>query len=156
MIEVIKRHLANLSASNWSDYKADLASNAVYEELSTRQRVTGADEYVKVVQKWKRAFPDLKAKILHEVASGDIVVAEVEWEGTHTGPFEGPFGTIAATNKKGRVQGVLVFTMKNGKIIENHHYFDLMTVLTQLGIAPMAGTTAQPAAIAGAPAPRHP
>jgi len=85
-----------------------------------------------------------------------MVMAEVEWEGTHTGPFDGPFGTIAATNKRGRVQAVLLFTLKDGKIVENRHYFDLLTVMSQLGIAPMAGTTAQAAATAGAPAPRHP
>jgi predicted ester cyclase len=78
--------------------------------------------------------------------SGDKVVAELEWEGTHSGPLDGPFGTIQATNKRGRVKAVIVATIKNGKIASTHHYFDLLTVLNQIGIAPMAGAAAQPAA----------
>jgi steroid delta-isomerase-like uncharacterized protein len=154
MLDLIKKHLADYSASKWTDYKAPLAPDIAYEEIATRVRVKGVEEYVKSVQRWKTAFPDLKATVTSGFVSGDKVVVEVEWEGTHTGTFAGPFGPIAATNKKGRVNAVLLFTIKNGKISESRHYFDLLTVLMQLGIAPMA-TIAQPAAKAGAPLPGH-
>jgi steroid delta-isomerase-like uncharacterized protein len=154
MLDLIKKHLADFSASKWTDYKAPLAADVTYEEMATRQRVRGADEYLKAVQRWKGAFPDLRATITSGVVSGDKVVVEVEWEGTHTGPFAGPFGEIAATNKRGRVPAVMVFTVKNGKIVESHHYFDLLTVLIQIGVAPMAMTQPAPKT-PGAPAPRH-
>jgi len=156
MLEMMKKHLANYTAGNWDAYKAELASDAIYEEVATRQRVQGADEYLKAIQRWKRAFPDLKATVVGGFAAGDRGVAEIEWEGTQSGPLEGPFGTIQPTNKHGRIRAVIVVTMKNGKIAETHHYFDVMTVLGQLGIAPMAGAAAQPPAKA-APVPptRH-
>lgn len=150
----IKKHLADLSASNWGDYKASLASDAVYEEVATHLRVKGADEYVKIVQRWKRAFPDLKATVLSTFAFGDKVFAEVEWEGTQTGPLEGPFGTIAPTNKRGVIKAAIVATVKNDKAVEVHQYFDVLTLLSNLGIAPYA-TAPTPTAKAGAPAPRH-
>jgi steroid delta-isomerase-like uncharacterized protein len=142
MLDLIKQHLANYTASNWTGYKAPLAADAIYEEMATRQRAKGAEEYVKAVQRWKSAFPDLKATVTSGFVSGDKVVVEVEWEGTHSGPFDGPFGAIPATNKRGRVNAVLVFTVKNGKIMESRHYFDLLTVLAQIGVAPMATATA--------------
>ena len=41
------------------------------------------------------------------------------------------------------MNAVFVATIRNGKIVESHHYFDLLTILTQLGIAPMMGAGAR-------------
>ncbi|HSD90310.1 MAG TPA: ester cyclase [Kofleriaceae bacterium] len=158
MIDIIKKHLADYSASKWDDYKSALSNNATYEEIATGTRVKGPDEVVKAVQKWKRAFPDLRANVLNAKLSGDTVICEVQWEGTHTGPLDGPFGTIQATNKRGTVKAVEVFRLEKDKIVEVRHYFDLLTVLSQMGIAPMAGAgIQQPGAGATATPPtRHP
>jgi hypothetical protein len=51
-------------------------------------------------------------------------------------------GAIPPTNKRVRVNAVMVNTVKNGKITEARHFFDMLTVLTQLGVAPMAATAA--------------
>lgn len=151
----LKKHLADLAASKWTEWKAGLADDAIYEEVATHMRVKGADEYLKVVQRWKRAFPDLKATVINTFAAGDKIFAEVEWEGTQSGPLEGPFGTIAPTNKRGMVKAAMVATVKNDKVVEFHHYFDMMTMLANLGIAPVAGAPAQAAKPGTAPAPRR-
>jgi len=140
-IEGIKKHLGYLASSDWDNYKAAFADNVVYEELATRTRVEGADEYLKVVQRWKKAFPDLKAIVKGSVLSGDKAILELEWEGTHGGPLDSPFGTLAATNKKGRVAAVLVMTLKNDKIVESRHFFDLMSLLSQIGAIPGIGVS---------------
>jgi len=150
----IKKHLDDLADGRWDDYKAAFANDVIYEELATRTRVQGADEYVNAVKRWKKAFPDLKATLLNVFQTGDRAIAEIEWEGTHSGPFDSPFGTIQPTNKKGRVRAILVLTMKGDKITESHHYFDLLTVLAQTGAMPGLAAMAQPAAKA-APPPKH-
>jgi steroid delta-isomerase-like uncharacterized protein len=157
LLESIKQHLAAYSASNWDAYKDGFTKDVVYEEMATKIRVQGVDKYVDAVQRWKRAFPDLKATFINGFVSGDKAVVEVMWEGTHTGPFDGPLGAIAPTNQRGRVNGVLVMTLKDGKIAESRHYFDLLTVLSQIGVVPMIGASGQPQATTGAaPAsPRH-
>src|SRR4051794_3809159 len=144
MLDIIKKHVADFSASNWNDYKAAAAPDIIYVEAATSSRVQGVDDYLKAVQKWKRAFPDAKGRVIGGTTSGEQVTAEIEWEGTHTGPLEGPMGTIGPTNRRARVNAVFVTTIRNGKIVESHHYFDLLTILTQLGIAPMMGAGAQP------------
>jgi steroid delta-isomerase-like uncharacterized protein len=157
MIDIIKKHIADFSASNWNDYKAACAPDIVYEELATGTRVQSADEYLKAVQKWKRAFPDAKGNITRATTSGDQVVVEVSWEGTQSGPLEGPMGAIPPTNKRVRVSAVIVNTVKNGKISESRHFFDMLSLLTQLGVAPMAGTGApQPGKGDGQPSQRRP
>lgn len=152
----LKKHLAAFSASKWDEWKSSLANDVIYEEVATHARVKGADEYLKIVQRWKRAFPDLKATVLDTFTAGDKVVAEVEWEGTQTGPLDGPFGTIAPTNKRGLIKALIFATVKNDRVIELHHYFDMMTMLANLGIAPFAGPPSQTAKAGAASAARQP
>lgn len=142
MLDLIKRHLDALSAGDWNAYKADLAIDVTYDEVGTQQRVTGPDEYVRTVQRWKRAFPDLTARVIGGFETPDAMVAEIEWEGTHRGQLDGPFGAIPPTNKRGRLRAALVARQRNGKITETHHYFDLLTMLSQLGVAPRMGAAA--------------
>ena len=155
MLDIIKNHLAAFSASNWDEYKALLAKDAVYEEHATQQRAQGAEDFVKLIQRWKRAFPDAKANFREGFVSGDNALIEVEWEGTHTGTLEGPLGALPPTNKRGTVRAALVYSLRDGKIVGLRHYFDLLTMLRQLGVAPMVGTPGQAAGTGDAATPRH-
>ena len=98
--------------------------------------MVGIERFIAAVQRWKTAFPDLKATVTRGYTVGDRVIAELEWEGTQTGALDGAFGTLAPTNRRCRISGVVLFAVKNGKIAECRNYFDVMTVLTQLGVSP--------------------
>jgi steroid delta-isomerase-like uncharacterized protein len=139
-LEIGRRHLEAYNNDKWDEYKADLVENVKYEEVATRTTATGKDQYVEAVRRWKKGFPDTKAKILTQFSAGDTVISEIEWTGTHTGVFEGPFGAIQPTNKVGSVRAVLVSKFANGKIVEVRHYFDIMTILAQTGV--LAGLSA--------------
>ena len=160
MIDLIKKHIADYSASNWTEWKASLAPDVIYEEVPMRVRVKGPDEWLKTVQRWKKAFPDLDGSVLSAVESedGSEVAAEIEWKGTHSGPLDGPMGTIPATNKRGSMKAMMMFKVRNNKIVEAKHYFDLLTMLAQIGVAPMAGMPTAQAGAAGTAqaAPRRP
>jgi steroid delta-isomerase-like uncharacterized protein len=155
LLDIIKRHLDAFAAGNWNEYKATLAGDCAYEEPATRVSVKGPDEIVRSAEKWRRAFPDLKATLLNSLESGDKIVCELEWEGTQSGPLDGPFGTIQPTRKRGRVKAVQVMTVKNGKISELRHYFDLMTVLGQIGAIPSLGAGQAQAQGPSVSPPRH-
>src|SRR5262249_21840160 len=107
------------------------------------RRVVGIERFVIAVQRWKTAFPDLKATVARAYTVGDRVIAEVEWDGTHTGTLEGGFGSVPPTHRHCQINGVVLFTLKASKIVECRNYFDLMSVLTQLGVAPTVGASAQ-------------
>ncbi len=140
-IDIVTKHLADLSAGNWAEFRAVLAADAIYEESATRQRTRGAESYVRTIQRWKNVFPDLKATPIHTYVDGDSVVVEVEWEGTHDGIFEGPFGSVPPTGKHDKLRAAIVYELNGGRIEETRHYFDLLTLLVQLGVAmPMAQT----------------
>jgi steroid delta-isomerase-like uncharacterized protein len=141
--EILRKHLDAFAKSDWTAYKSMLTDNAIYEEEATQRTATGPDPIVKAIQPWKKAFPDLKATIKNVVVTGDAVVAELEWEGTHKGTLEGPMGPIPASGQRGKLAAVEVVRFENGKIREIRHYFDLMTILTQIGATPRP--TAPPA-----------
>lgn len=143
-LELGRRHLEAYNAGKWDEYKSALADDVKYEELATHTSASGRDKYVEAVKRWKIAFPDTKAQVLNEYASGDTVITEVEWTGTHTGPLEGPLGVIQPTSKRGSLRAVLVTRFANGKIAEVRHYFDIMTMLGQLGVLSGLSAPAQP------------
>ena len=136
MMDLIRKHIDDFNNGNWTGYRAALAQNVTYDEIPTRQTVQGADEYVSLVQRWKTAFPDLRGQIKDVISAGDRVVVEVEWEGTHRGSLQAPFGTIPATNKTARIPATIVMKIEGGKIRASRHYFDVFSLMTQLGLAP--------------------
>ena len=145
MLDTVKRHLAAVSSSSWSDFRATLAPDAIYEEVPTGDRAAGVEQCVAAMQRWKLAFPDLKAQVIRGYTTSDRVIAEVEWSGTQTGPFESSMGVLQPTQRRARVNGVIVFSMRSGRIIEARSYFDVMTLLAQLGVsAGLSGSGLRP------------
>ena len=155
MQDIIRKHLADLAAGDWTNYRANLVGNAIYKEFATATNIQGADDYVKAIQRWKRAFPDLAGHIVDSFGQDNHAVVELRWEGTHNGVLEGPFGTFAATKKRGSLDAVLVFTLEGGKIAKVHHYFDLMKLLVQLGISTGLPVGAAPKPAPAGATPRH-
>jgi len=142
MLEILTKSLEDFTAGRWDGVKAAVTDDVIYEEPTGR--VVGADAYLAVLQRWRRAFPDVKCTVIGGFASGERVVVEVEWTATNTAPLETPFGIIQATNKRLSEKACLVCVMKDGKIREQHHYFDLFALFSQLGITP--GLTSPPPA----------
>jgi steroid delta-isomerase-like uncharacterized protein len=142
--DILRQHLDAFASEDWKTYKSLLTDDAVYDEEATQRVWKGPDEIVRSVQSWKKVFPDLKATIKNVVATGDAVVTELEWEGTQRGTLETAMGAIAPSNRRGKVAAVQVARFENGKIREVRHYFDLMTVLVQLGAGPRPASAPAP------------
>jgi steroid delta-isomerase-like uncharacterized protein len=135
MLDTVKRHLAALSSSTWTDFRATLAPDAVYEEVPTGQRAAGVEQFVATMQRWKLGFPDLRAQVVRGYTTSDRVIAELEWSGTQTGPLDTGIGVVPPSRRPARLSGVIVFSMRAGRIVQARSYFDLMTLLAQLGVA---------------------
>ncbi len=143
MRELLDRHLKALRDNDWKTYKAGYTEEGIYEEEATGVRAKGPDAIVRSIEPWKRAFPDMDCTVKDAVASGDAIVVEVEWTGTHNGPLVGPFGTIEPTGKFGTLPAVQVVRFEGERIRELRHYFDLLTLLRQAGMMPQLGAPAR-------------
>ena len=124
------------NASDWAGAKNTLAPDSVYEEYGTQRRIEGSDAIVTVLQAWKTAFPDVKGTVNKALANGDTVNLEVTWRGTHSGPLETPNGSLPASGKSFTLVTAWSMDVQNGKIKNSRHYFDILTLLQQIGAAP--------------------
>lgn len=133
LIRIAREYVDAFTAGDWSRLRATLAPDAVYDELATHRRIQGPDPIVEAWQGWKQTFPDAKGTVTNSLASGDKGVLEVAWEGTQDGPLAGAGGTIPPSGKRVQLDGGMIFTFQGDKIKELHNYFDLMTILQQIG-----------------------
>lgn len=82
-------------------------------------------------------FPDLKMKQEFSFGQGDWVCAVYTMEGTHGGTLKGPGGQeIPATNRPVRMSICSALRLERGEIVEEHLYFDRLSMMAQLGLAP--------------------
>ena len=86
-----------------------------------------------------RAFPDMRFEILSVAEKDDRNGAvEMRMSGTHTGPLESPTGEeIPPTNKRVELKGAFFARLnERGEIVEERRYYDVGTMLRQLGLMP--------------------
>jgi steroid delta-isomerase-like uncharacterized protein len=134
MLDIIRKHLGALSASNWVNFRSMTARDVVYEDMTMGTRITGIEPYVGSAQRWKTAFPDLRTTLVRGYVVGERVIAEVLWEGTQSGPLENAFGLLPPSNRRSKLRSAIFFSVKHDRITECRHYFDLATLWRQLGI----------------------
>ena len=139
--DVARENVEAFNAGDWDRFGATLADQCVYDELATRRRLEGRDAIVEANRGWKEAFPDAHGTIESATADNGTVTLEITWEGTQTGPLHMPTGDLPPSSRHAVVKAVEVFQMDGDRIRESHHYFDLMTLLDQVGAMP-AGASA--------------
>lgn len=132
-VEIGKALLEGITAHDLSQWEALLADDYTgsYPSMRSginRQLARGYNEVFLV------AFPDLHFEIQRTVVNEEVVVYQWLGSGTHDGPLTLPTGTIPATGKYAAIPGVLITTVKEGKIMREETYWNQVELLAQLGI----------------------
>lgn len=133
--DVAKGQILAFNEKNWERIRSSLAPGIVYEEIPTGVKVQGIDQVLPAWRMWANALPDAKARFLNEYVSGNTVVLELEWNGTHNGPLRTPKGEIAPTGKKVSLRACQIVETSDEKASAIRHYFDMATLLKQLGVS---------------------
>jgi steroid delta-isomerase-like uncharacterized protein len=136
LTSIAREAVEAFNTSDWERSKAILAPDYVLNELGTQRRIEGPDAAIESMQGWKEAMPDVVGTVTNTFVSGNTVTLQITWEGTQTGPLEGPMGTIPASGKRQVTPAAWILTFEGERIKESHHYFDMVTVLTQIGAMP--------------------
>jgi steroid delta-isomerase-like uncharacterized protein len=144
-IDVARETIECFNTGDWERLRALHTPDCVEDELSTERRLEGFDAMLEAAQGWKRAFPDGHGTVMRAYSDGPAAVLEIVWEGTNAGPMQTPTGDeLPATGKRVRVQACQVFELQDGRVKSTRHYFNLLTIMSQLGVgAPGAATAAQ-------------
>lgn len=96
----------------------------------------GRDEATAYLVSFLDAFPDLHIDNLSKTTSGDVAIDEWIFTGTNTGPLALPDGTnVPATGRRVNVRGCDVAVVTGGAITSHRVYYDLLDLMTQLGLA---------------------
>jgi steroid delta-isomerase-like uncharacterized protein len=134
VIDAAKAQIIAYNNKDWTAARAALAPDAIYDEVATHRRIQGVDDILVVWRGWATAFPDSKASFHTERVADGTVVVELTWRGTHTGPLNMPDGEISATGKKIEMRSCQVIEVASGKAKVIRQYFDMATLLQQLGV----------------------
>jgi steroid delta-isomerase-like uncharacterized protein len=127
-------------AFNRRDFNAVLSSmaeNFVYDDYPRGMTLKGRDGFRQFMQGWATAFSDAAVTASAYIDGGDVVVAEFRGRGTN----DGPMGTYPATGKSINLPFCEIMRFDgSGKIVSGAIYYDVMTMLTQLGVGAPTGS----------------
>ena len=133
IIETAKAATIAYNDKNWDKVKAVFAENGIYDEKATSRHVQGVGKVIEIWQGWAKAIPDSKATFVSEYASGDTAIIEVVWRGVQTGALQTATGAIPPSNKRIELPACQVIKVEGGKVKSYTQYFDMATLLTQIG-----------------------
>lgn len=125
---------------NFNENNLDCAMALLTEDYEGVDVPTG--EVVHGPAGWRRRqelnrapMPDAQVEIVNLIICGDIAVAEVVNEGTHTAPFPLPNGELhPPTGSRIRGLSCELYYFRDGRIASGKLYYDFLTVATQLGL----------------------
>ena len=95
-------------------------------------RDASLEEDMTAAREQRKALPDMRVKVKHLVAEGDLV--SVYWTASGTNSAAG-WG-IPATGKSVSVHGMTLFRFERGLIQEEWSVFNMYSILKQLGLLP--------------------
>jgi steroid delta-isomerase-like uncharacterized protein len=122
---------ANLWSSNNADAFLSLfTENCHYEDVAFGLMKEGKMQLKDFFTVTRTAIPNLKISVQSCFASEKNGV--IEW--LMSGTQEGEFHDIPATHKAIQVRGITWVELEDGKIKTNRDYYNLLTVLKQIGI----------------------
>jgi steroid delta-isomerase-like uncharacterized protein len=87
---------------------------------------------------WFGAFPDAHVEVQRCHFIDDVAVEEGIFSGTHNGVLHSPIGDFPPTGRCAEVPYVQVLRFRDGKHVSFNLMFDWLTMLEQLGVAPLS------------------
>ena len=136
LITAAKGLIVAYNEKDWAKAKASITPDFVYDEVASGRKTSGADAAIEAWKGWAQAFPDSKGTFQGARAANDgTVVLELTWTGTHKGPLQTPMGPIPPTGKTIEVRACAIVEVAGDKARAQRHYFDMATLLRQLGVA---------------------
>jgi steroid delta-isomerase-like uncharacterized protein len=102
-----------------------------YELIGSGDVYDGPEEVARYFEETRTAFPDQRNELIALHHTDDAVIVEAMLYGTHDGSFRG----LPATGRKFEMRFCAMFVFEEDRLVCERVYFDVGTVLRQLGIA---------------------
>jgi steroid delta-isomerase-like uncharacterized protein len=96
--------------------------------------IKGVDAIIAYRRQVAEAFPDEVATVQAVLVAPQAVTVEWTQSATHTGPMKTRFGIVEPTEKAFKNLPIVdIFRFRDGKIVSEHQYYDLLAMLRQVG-----------------------
>jgi steroid delta-isomerase-like uncharacterized protein len=92
------------------------------------------DNFENLLGEFGAAFPGYTYQIDDQIAQDDLVFNRVTWRGVHGGEFAG----VPATGRPIVLTGINLFTIEDGRVVEQRAELDFFGLLQQIGAIPSA------------------
>jgi steroid delta-isomerase-like uncharacterized protein len=102
-----------------------------YEIVPTGEVYDGEEEVARYFAESRAAFPDQRNELIAMHQADDSVIVEFDLLGTHLGSLRG----LPPTGREFTCRTLAIFEFEGEGIVCERVYFDLLTILGQLGIA---------------------
>ncbi len=130
------------SDSAWLDKSiAAFAADAEDVDVPSGATLQGPDGHKRIALFFAENFPDIRIELTNAFATEDQVTLEGAWRWNDTGPLHLPSGALPATGRSGELRFCSISQIRKGKIASHHVYYDMLTMMEQLGLAPATGQT---------------
>lgn len=127
---VVREHM---ESENVHAFDVTLAtfSHPRYEIVPTGDVFDGEEAVRRYFEESRAAFPDQRNELVALRHADDAVVVEFDLKGTHRGQLRG----IPPTGREFTCRTVALFLFDEDRLVCERVYFDLLTILAQLGLA---------------------
>jgi len=119
-----------LDKGKLEDYSKSHASDFVAH--AEGGHLASLEEDISAAREQRKALPDMRVKVNHIVAEGDLVSVYWTASGTNTAAGWG----VPATGKSVTLSGMTLFRFVRGLIQEEWSVFDQYSIMKQLGLLP--------------------
>jgi steroid delta-isomerase-like uncharacterized protein len=111
--------------------KMEMLTDLVAEDYVSDGQ-NGVTGFATNIESLRKGFPNIQFTVEDLIAEGDRVTARWQWQGTHDGTFRG----IPATHKQVTNDGIVIYQLRDGKIIHSWLQTDRLGALQQIGVIP--------------------
>jgi steroid delta-isomerase-like uncharacterized protein len=133
---VVNRHLAAENAHRMEETLAELHPDCVFEDLplgKTYRGRVGAEAYYRLW--WDALDLEVKGERRHWSEDGAFMIAQTRYQGVHRGRFL----DYAPTGRPVDLPLAVVIPFRDGLMVGERFYYDLATLLRQIGVLPAIG-----------------
>jgi steroid delta-isomerase-like uncharacterized protein len=131
---IVREHM---ESENRHEFDVTLATfeHPRYEIVPTGEVHDGAEAVARYFEESRTAFPDQRNELIALHHADDAVAAEFWLKGTHDGPLRG----IPPTGRSFTCRCLALFLFEEDRLVCERVYFDVATILGQLGLAGVPG-----------------
>jgi len=132
--ELAQRHVDTFNERAWGRAPELYAPDLVMIEPGGK--TDGIEAFLGMSEGFVRALPDSLMNVTSIIESGNRVVVEGIYSGTHTGPLTTPQGEVPPTGRTLNLPLCDVIEVEAGRILQIRAYYDQMAFAAQLGLLP--------------------